>query len=76
MPAKYEVSYLPDGVSAVWRRSTRGTPWRVAKHTVSDLDEWPYPKQPIVPLAETVHERASVEIFRGAPAVVGSARRA
>src|SRR5690606_33283245 len=32
---------------------------------VSDLDEWPYPKQPLVPLAETVHERASVEIFRG-----------
>ena len=30
-----------------------------------DLDEWPYPKQPLVPLAETVHERMSVEIFRG-----------
>ncbi|MCA1823659.1 MAG: radical SAM protein, partial [Frankia sp.] len=26
---------------------------------------WPYPKQPLVPLAETVHERMSVEIFRG-----------
>ncbi len=30
-----------------------------------DLDAWPYPKQPLVPLAETVHERYSVEIFRG-----------
>ncbi|CAM5658678.1 TIGR03960 family B12-binding radical SAM protein OS=Streptomyces microflavus OX=1919 GN=G3I39_05540 PE=4 SV=1 [Streptomyces microflavus] len=40
-------------------------PWRVSKHTVMDLDEWPYPKQPLVPLAETVHERMSVEIFRG-----------
>ena len=40
-------------------------PWRVAKHTLMDLDEWPYPKAPLVPLAETVHERASVEIFRG-----------
>ena len=30
-----------------------------------DLDEWPYPKKPLVPLAETVHERMSVEIFRG-----------
>jgi radical SAM superfamily enzyme YgiQ (UPF0313 family) len=37
----------------------------VAKHTVSDLDEWPYPKTPLVPLAETVHERMAVEIFRG-----------
>ena len=40
-------------------------PWRVSKHTVMDLDEWPYPKQPLVPLAESVHERMSVEIFRG-----------
>src|ERR1700712_3932844 len=30
-----------------------------------DLDAWPYPKKPLVPLAETVHERMSVEIFRG-----------
>jgi radical SAM superfamily enzyme YgiQ (UPF0313 family) len=30
-----------------------------------DLDKWPYPRKPLVPLAETVHERFSVEIFRG-----------
>ena len=30
-----------------------------------DLDAWPYPTQPFVPVAETVHERYSVEIFRG-----------
>ena len=42
-----------------------GVPWRVHKHTVMDLDSWPYPKNPLVPLAETVHERYSVEIFRG-----------
>jgi len=30
-----------------------------------DLDQWPYPSKPLVPLAETVHERYSVEIFRG-----------
>ena len=30
-----------------------------------DLDKWPYPKKPLVPLAETVHERYAVEIFRG-----------
>ncbi len=30
-----------------------------------DLDQWPYPKSPLVPLAETVHERMGVEIFRG-----------
>jgi hypothetical protein len=30
-----------------------------------NLDAWPYPRKPLVPLAETVHERMSVEIFRG-----------
>src|SRR5690606_30758809 len=42
-----------------------GVPARVRKHTVMDLDQWPYPRKPLVPLAETVHERYSVEIFRG-----------
>ena len=50
---------------AGWRRTGTGVPWRVRKHTVMDLDDWPYPKQPLVPLAESVHERMSVEIFRG-----------
>ncbi len=42
-----------------------GVPERVRKHTLMDLDAWPYPRNPLVPLAETVHERFSVEIFRG-----------
>ena len=42
-----------------------GIPSRVRKHTLMDLDAWPYPAKPLVPLAETVHERFSVEIFRG-----------
>ena len=42
-----------------------GIPHRVRKHTLMDLDAWPYPAKPLVPLAETVHERFSVEIFRG-----------
>src|SRR6476661_6322611 len=67
VPAFYEVSYLADGrIQRVAPRSgLPGVPWRVSKHTVMDLDAWPYPKQPLVPLAESVHERMSVEIFRG-----------
>ena len=42
-----------------------GVPYTVRKFTLLDLDSWPYPKHPLVPLAETVHERYSVEIFRG-----------
>jgi radical SAM family uncharacterized protein len=65
VPAFYDVSYLPDGRIQRVVPNTPGVPWRVAKHTVMDLDAWPYPKKPLVPLAETVHERYSVEIFRG-----------
>ena len=67
VPAAYDVTYLPDGRihRVAPKPEWHGIPWRVAKHTVTDLDAWPYPKAPIVPLAESVHERMSVEIFRG-----------
>ncbi|MEZ5115769.1 MAG: TIGR03960 family B12-binding radical SAM protein [Candidatus Nanopelagicales bacterium] len=65
VPRFYDVDYLPDGRIHRVAPSRPEVPWRVAKHTLMDLDEWPYPKAPLVPLAETVHERMSVEIFRG-----------
>ncbi|HEX6576840.1 MAG TPA: TIGR03960 family B12-binding radical SAM protein [Jiangellaceae bacterium] len=65
VPRFYDVSYLPDGRIQRVVPSRPGVPWRVHKHTVMDLDSWPYPRKPLVPLAETVHERFSVEIFRG-----------
>ena len=61
----YDVEYLLTAGSSGSRPNTAGVPWRVGKHTVMDLDAWPYPKTPLVPLAESVHECASVEIFRG-----------
>jgi radical SAM family uncharacterized protein len=65
VPRFYDVEYLPDGRIARVAPNRPDVPFRVSKRTVMDLDEWPYPKQPLVPLAETVHERMSVEIFRG-----------
>ncbi len=65
VPRFYDVDYLPDGRIARVVPNRPDVPFRVHKRTVMDLDDWPYPKQPLVPLAETVHERMSVEIFRG-----------
>jgi radical SAM superfamily enzyme YgiQ (UPF0313 family) len=65
VPHFYDVEYLEDGRIKRVAPNRKRVPVRVSKHTVMDLDEWPYPKQPLVPLAETVHERMSVEIFRG-----------
>ncbi|MDO5628741.1 MAG: TIGR03960 family B12-binding radical SAM protein [Mobilicoccus sp.] len=67
IPAFYDVAYTPDGAleAVTPKPGIEGVPWQISKHTVMDLDAWPYPKQPLVPLAESVHERMSVEIFRG-----------
>ncbi|MEN9710556.1 MAG: hypothetical protein RL441_548 [Actinomycetota bacterium] len=65
IPRFYDVEYLEDGRIRRVTPNHPDAPWRVSKHTVMDLDNWPYPKAPLVPMAETVHERASVEIFRG-----------
>jgi radical SAM family uncharacterized protein len=66
VPRFYDVTY--DGgdgaIGSVTPKRSR-VPERIAKRTTVDLDAWPYPKKPLVPLAETVHERMSVEIFRG-----------
>jgi radical SAM family uncharacterized protein len=65
VPRFYDVAYAADGRLACVTANRPGVPARVHKHTVADLDSWPYPAAPLVPLAETVHERYSVEIFRG-----------
>jgi radical SAM family uncharacterized protein len=65
VPRFYDVSYHPDGTISQVVPNRPGVPRSVSKHTVTDLDSWPYPAKPLVPMAETVHERFSVEIFRG-----------
>jgi radical SAM family uncharacterized protein len=65
VPKFYDVTYRPDGRIAKIAPNRSGVPASVRKHTLMDLDKWPYPSKPLVPLAETVHERYSVEIFRG-----------
>ena len=65
VPRFYDVAYAADETIEAVVPNRPGIPFRVHKHTLMDLDAWPYPAKPLVPLAETVHERFSVEIFRG-----------
>jgi radical SAM family uncharacterized protein len=65
VPRFYDVAYAADETIEAVVPNRPGIPFRVRKHTLMDLDAWPYPAKPLVPLAETVHERYSVEIFRG-----------
>ncbi len=65
VPSFYEARYLPDGRLRQTVPIRAGVPPMVPKRTVQDLEQWPYPRKQIVPNTETVHERFSVEIFRG-----------
>jgi radical SAM family uncharacterized protein len=44
-----------------------GLPMRFENAVVSDFENAPVPAAPIVPFAQTVHERVTVEIMRGCP---------
>ena len=64
VPSLYEISYHEDGtVAAITPRG--GAPEKVVKRIVEDLDAAPYPTKPIVPSTEVVHDRVSLELFRG-----------
>jgi radical SAM family uncharacterized protein len=63
-PAMYEVEYDGQRIAAVTPRYS-DVPETVVKRTIADLANWPYPKSPIAPLTEVVHDRLAVEVFRG-----------
>src|SRR5437879_2782525 len=53
VPKFYDVEYLPDGQIKQVVPSRPRVPRTVGKYTLMDLDEWPYPRKPIVPIAES-----------------------
>jgi radical SAM family uncharacterized protein len=63
-PAMYDVEYDGPALRAVTPRYP-DVPAVVHKRTVADLGAWPYPKRPLAPLTEVVHDRLAVEVFRG-----------
>lgn len=42
-----------------------GIPDKVTRRVVADLEAWPILDEPIVPYADVVHDRSSIEIMRG-----------
>jgi radical SAM superfamily enzyme YgiQ (UPF0313 family) len=66
-PALYDVAYEPSGsVKAVTPRFP-DVPARVAKAAVASFEDAYYPVKPVVPFAETVHDRINLEVMRGCP---------
>lgn len=64
VPSLYEVEYNDDcTVKSI--TPTHGTPEKVEKRNVADLDKMFAPTEFVVPFLEVVHDRTTVEIFRG-----------
>jgi radical SAM family uncharacterized protein len=64
VPSMYEVAFDGDRVVGI-TPAFPDVPELVTKRTVSDLGQWQYPKSPLAPLTEVVHDRLAVEVFRG-----------
>lgn len=65
VPSFYEPVYNEDNTLREVRKLYEGAPDRVRKAIVTDLDPAEYPVKPLVPMIETVQDRAVVELFRG-----------
>ena len=64
VPSLYDITYNDDGtVAAITPKD--GAPEKVTKRIIEDLDAVPYPTAPVVPSTEVVHDRVSLEVFRG-----------
>jgi radical SAM family uncharacterized protein len=65
IPSFYAPNYDESGNFTGLDILNPAAPERIKKRTVANLDRTFIPDAPIVPLIETVHDRAAVEIFRG-----------
>ena len=64
VPSLYDVQYYDNGrVAAVMPK--KGAPEKVIKRILNHFDDAPFPTNPIVPSTEVVHDRVSLELFRG-----------
>ncbi|MCJ7508440.1 MAG: TIGR03936 family radical SAM-associated protein, partial [candidate division Zixibacteria bacterium] len=65
VPSLYEAKYDEDGEFKSLIPNSKDVPKLVKKRIVQDLKNEYYPKAPLVPLIEIVHDRLDLEIMRG-----------
>lgn len=64
VPSLYTEEYGQDGtICAI--EALDGAPETVTKRIIEDFENCPFPVSPVVPSTEVVHDRVSVEVFRG-----------
>ena len=65
VPSFYDVKYNEDGTVAAYIKKYENAPEKVGKCLIDDIEPLPFPTKNIVPFIDVVHDRASVESFRG-----------
>lgn len=66
-PSLYAPRYNADGTLADLVPTAEGIPPVVSGAQVRDFDAAPFPTRPVVPYAEVVHDRITLEVMRGCP---------
>lgn len=64
-PALFNTEYNEDGTIKSFKPVCEDVPARVTKKIEKDIDKMFFPKTFVVPFIETVHDRVTVELFRG-----------
>lgn len=65
IPKFYDVAYNEDNTIKSFTPNHPNAPKKIKKVIVKDLDKVFYPKKQLVPLIEVVHQRVTLEVFRG-----------
>jgi radical SAM family uncharacterized protein/radical SAM-linked protein len=52
-------------ISGIYVPSLHSPGLSVRKRIIPDINQWPWPQKPIVPLMQTIHDRVTLEIARG-----------
>lgn len=65
VPSFYEVLYSSDGKIKGIEPTNPAASYPVKKRVIKDLNQAPYPDDPVTPLTEIVHDRVALEVFRG-----------
>lgn len=65
IPCFYDVEYNEDGTIKSFEPNLEDAPKTIRKVIVKDMDNVFYPDKQLVPLIEVVHDRVTLEVFRG-----------
>jgi radical SAM family uncharacterized protein len=66
-PSLYDVTYSPSGSLDAIKPKCDGIPSRIERCQTPDLENAPFPLEPLIPYVKVVHDRIAVEIMRGCP---------